>query len=158
MGMGYWQPRQIDFSKQSERLSVEADLSMEEREQILLGSHFWHDAPEHVTWFEDGAGVDDLLPKSRGEAAMKKASQKVLSDILEPRRLVWQQRFLWMALRSKYRQNTSIVPWQSFLALSQAIDQGVKLADIPFMQTAAEISLVAAEQRAEAVGGLPGKK
>jgi hypothetical protein len=80
---------------------------------------------------------------------MKKASQKILSDILEPKRLIWQQRFLWMALMSKYRQDTSVVPWQSFLALSQAIDQGIKLADVPFMQRAAEISLVAAEQRAK---------
>ena len=149
MGMGYWQPRQMDFLSQSERLTDEADLSVEDREQILLESHFWHDMPEYASWFENSAGVDDLLPESGGEAAMKKAIQRVLSDILEPKRLVWQQRFLWMALMSKYRKDIGFVSWQSFLALSQAIKQGVKLADIPFMQTAAEISLMAAEQRAK---------
>lgn len=124
--------------------------------QVMADAGDW---PEHLSvaesWFEDDARIDALLQDLVGPAEdwlprLPFAAAAIVDQILEPRRGVWAERLLWMAIWAKAAESRPPLPWQDFLIVADALQQDTPLGRIPLMQAIARRSVQSAWQRAQA--------
>ncbi len=100
-------------------------------------------------WFEDDEMVDEVVQgalKGKKEGKEERAVAAILAKVLEPRRELWLERLVLMALWLK-AQKTPPVPWYSMYHVAAAIAEGRPLKDIPLMREIAEVTCGAALER-----------
>ncbi len=100
-------------------------------------------------WFEDDNLVDRVVlnvMKGKGRRKEVKAVGDILSEVLEPRRTVWLERLVLMALWLKSQQSSPI-PWNWMFHVAAAVAAGSPLKDIPLMHSIAEVSYEVAMER-----------
>ena len=91
------------------------------------------------SWYEDDVVVKTAL--GRGRLTKKKAVEKIFSDILEPRRKHWADRFAWAALFLRSSDPTS--DWSDFLHVARALRTNRPLPKIPVMEYIAQTTYTA---------------
>ena len=157
IGGAWWLPERVSPEAEIERLepAFRAAMQPEFEAEVLKSSGDWPSSLAFASsWFEDDIRVDNLLRDRLGNpdrwlANMPKAASLIMDHILEPKRGLWTERLLWMALWSKACQHRRPpLPWPAFLVLAKALQQGTVLAHIPLMQAVAERSVQSALQRA----------
>jgi hypothetical protein len=156
VGGSWWLPERVEPDAEIERLepAFRADMDPELEPEILRMSGDWPSTLAFASsWFEDDVRVDNLLRDRIGNpdrwlASMSKAASLIMDQILEPKRGLWTERLLWMALMCKAcRHSRPPLPWPVFLVLAKALQQGTALARIPLMRAVAERSVHSALQR-----------
>ena len=156
VGGAWWLPERVSPEAEIERLepAFRAAMQPEFEAEVLKSSGDWPSSLAFASsWFEDDIRVDNLLRDRLGNpdrwlANMPKAASLIMDHILEPKRGLWTERLLWMALWSKAcPHGRPPLPWPVFLVLAKALQQGTALARIPLMQAVAERSVQSALQR-----------
>jgi hypothetical protein len=155
VGGNYWKPQRLACADVvADLLATDPDAFAPPRtRQVLTEAGNWPRSLRlAASWFEDDARVDDLLrralgPPERWLARLPSASALLVERILEDRRDVWAERLMWTALWARAAQTRPPVPWQSFLIVANALQQGTPLAQIPLMHAVAERSVQSAWQR-----------
>ena len=158
MGGEYWKSETLPVGATIAELRADdPDAFTPARIQEVLSKA--RDWPDYFTfaasWFEDDARVDAVLRESVGPVRdwlprLPVAIQAVVVKVLEPKRDVWAERLLWMALWAKAAENRAPRPWQEFLILAEALQQDRPLDQIPLMNAIALRTVQSALGRARA--------
>lgn len=154
----YWKPERVAPGAGIAELlaSDPGAFSPARVERVLAEAGGW---PGNLSladsWFEDDARVDAVLRERVGPfddwlPRLPFAAAAIVDQILEPKRGVWAERLLWMALWAKASQIRPPLPWQDFLIVADALQGDTPLARIPLMHTIALRSVQSAWQRARA--------
>ncbi len=155
-GGGYWTPELVSSADEIERLApaFRASVIAEREQGVLAASKHWPESePFAASWFEDDARIEALLREQIGGpdrwlACLPQAASALMSGLLEPKRDVWIERLLWMALLSAACQHDRPpMPWPAFVVIAKALQRGTPLAEVPLMQAVAERSVQSAWQR-----------
>ncbi len=155
-GGGYWTPEPVSPADEIERLgpAFRASVIAEREQGVLAASKHWPESQGFAaSWFEDDARIEALLRAQIGDpdrwlACLPQAANAILSGLLEPKRDVWIERLLWMALLSAACQHDRPpMPWPAFVVIAKALQRGTPLAEVPLMQAVAERSVQSAWQR-----------
>jgi hypothetical protein len=123
------------------------------RPQALEASRDWPDSEAFArSWFEDDAEVDEVVTKimkSRRRNKDSLAIDAIFAEILEPRRQQWLERLVLTALWLKSAKKPP-VPWERMAHVALSVgDENLPLERVPLLETIADISIVACEQRRE---------
>jgi hypothetical protein len=145
IGGATWNPSLVDWRAEADALVAlmpEALGRLDTIESLLkdCGAWIWAD-PVAESWFEDDATVTELLHKHRRRSE-DVLIDMVLREILEPRRDVWAERFLWTALWMKEGSPGDDRLWCGFAATAREMANGRPLDQIPVME---EIAVATAE-------------
>jgi hypothetical protein len=84
--------------------------------------------------------------KGKGRNKESSAVADITIEVLEPRRAVWLERLVLMALWLKSRQS-SPKPWHQMFHVAAGIAAGHPLKDIPLMHSIAKVTYEAAMER-----------
>lgn len=152
-------PQPIDFNAVLESMEASIDpkyLSSEYIEKSLEKSGKWmNDDFFAQGWFEDHDDVDQMLKKAfptfpniKSEPQILKAIMLILENVLEPKRTIWADRMLLMAIWAfssidKYKRLG-----KEFAILSRSLYRGKPLEDIPLMLEIARLTFQSALRRA----------
>jgi hypothetical protein len=107
----------------------------------------WEDFAD--AWFEDDELVDGVVlhsMKGKGRNKESRAVVDIIVEVLEPRRAVWLERLVLMALWLKSQQSAPI-PWHRMYHVAAGIAAGHPLKDIPLMLSIAKVTYEAAMER-----------
>ncbi len=158
MGGEYWKPEVLSLRATIAELRAgDPDAFTPARIQgVLDDARHWPDYfPFAVSWFEDDARVEAVLRESVGPVRdwslrLPVSIRAIVDDVLEPRRGVWAERLLWMALWARAAEKRAPRPWQDFLIIAEALEQDRPLAQIPLMNAIALRTVQSALGRARA--------
>ena len=156
LGTDRWQAKPLDTQRELVTLRQELQrndpdlLTAEAVAKALDESAGWPAWQEFAdAWFEDDNLVDRVVlnvMKGKGRRKEVKAVGDILSEVLEPRRTVWLERLVLMALWLKSQQSSPI-PWSWMFHVAAAVAAGSPLKDIPLMHSIAEVSYEVAMER-----------
>ncbi len=158
MGGEYWKPEVLSLRATIAELRAgDPDAFTPARIQgVLDDARHWPDYfPFADSWFEDDARVEAVLRESVGPVRdwslrLPVSIRAIVDDVLEPRRGVWAERLLWMALWARAAEKRAPRPWQDFLIIAEALQQGRPLGQIPLMNAIALRTVQSALGRARA--------
>ena len=145
MGGEYWKPEVLSVNATIAELRAgDPDACTPARiQEVLNDSRHWPDYSSFaVFWFEDDARVEEVLRESVGPVRdwflrLPVAIRAIVDDVLEPRRGIWAERLLWMALWARAAERRAPRPWQDFVIIAEALQQDRPLAQIPLMSAIA---------------------
>lgn len=134
-----WQDRHIDVAAEADTLVQElpdGDRSPEGVAALLeAGATLMDEEPLFSSWYEEGPEVERIIRQGRRDARIR----KVMTEVIQPHRGVWAEKFLLMALWSKASQDGEYRARTPVLAVAaRALAGDRPLADIPAMQIVAE--------------------
>jgi len=136
IGHADWQPELLDWRSALAAMLAElpaATVTPQAVSALLHTSADWADFDEIAeSWFEDDEHVARIVADGRQGA---QSVDRVLAEILAPRREKWAAYFLGTALWLREAPEDS--PWPGFVILAQALASGRDLADISVMQVIA---------------------
>jgi hypothetical protein len=158
MGGEYWKPEVLSVNSTIAGLRAgDPDAFTPARiQEVLAKARDW---PGYFTfaasWFEDDARVEAVLRESVGPAKdwlprLPVATRAIVDEVLDPRRGVWAERLLWMALWAKSAETLAPRPWQDFVIIAEALLEDIPLAQIPLMDAIALRTVQSALGRARA--------
>jgi hypothetical protein len=158
MGGEYWKPEVLALGATIAELRAgDPDAFTPARIQgVLDDARHWPDYfPFAVSWFEDDARVEAVLRESVGPVRdwslrLPVSIRAIVDDVLEPRRGVWAERLLWMALWARAAEKRAPQPWQDFVIIAEALEQNTPLGHIPLMHAIALRTVQSALGRARA--------
>lgn len=156
-GGDYWKPEALDpAALLAEWEAAEpASFSPARVQEVLAASQDWPvRRPFASSWFEDDARVDAILRKQIGKSRdglsrLHRLAQAILTEVVEPKRAVWTERLVWMALWARAGQGQAPVRWQDLAVLARVLHQGTPLETVPLMQAIALRSLESAFNRGQ---------
>jgi hypothetical protein len=132
IGHADWQPELLDWRSALAAMLAELPAAMMTPQAVsalLHTSADWADFDEIAeSWFEDDEHVARIVADGRQGA---QSVDRVLAEILAPRREKWAAYFLGTALWLREAPEDS--PWRGFVILAQALASGHDLADISVM-------------------------
>jgi hypothetical protein len=138
IGHADWQPALLDWRSALAAMLAElpaAMLTPQAVSALLHTSADWADFDEIAeSWFEDDEDVAHVVAAAGGRQRAR-AVDRVLADIIAPRREKWAAYFVGTALWLREAPEDS--PWRGFVILAQALASGRDLADISLMQVIA---------------------
>ncbi len=94
------------------------------------------------TWFEDDQEVRDFLAGCRTRD-FARLTRRVLDEIVEPRKLVWAERFLWLALWLREGPEDYALLWPQFTILARELARGRPAREIRLMEEIASTTVMA---------------
>lgn len=109
----------------------------------------WEDFAD--TWFEDDELVDRVMlhaMKGKGRNKENRAVEEITLEVLEPRRAVWLERLVLMALWLKAQKSPSI-PWHRMFHVASGIAAKHPLKDMPLMLSIARVTYEVAMERSK---------
>ncbi len=136
LGAAEWRAQRLDYEAELEQMlsglpsgqgTAAAQL------EAVRRSAEWVAMPELAgSWFEDDESAREIC------AAYSRTSKKLitalLEEVLEPRRDVWIERLVWMAMWSKAGKPGPGLPrWSDFALVARALIDGAPLAKVPLM-------------------------
>ncbi len=136
LGAAEWRAQSLDPEAEVSRLLAEAALASTlsiNLADALKRSAGWPLIPGLAdSWFEDDKRARDI--STRHARNRKKAVAAVLDEVIEPRRMAWAERLVWMALWAKAGGVVPGLPsWQDFALVASALYEAKPLAGIPLM-------------------------
>jgi hypothetical protein len=138
IGYADWQPELLDWRSALAAMLAElpaAMLTPQAVNALLHTSADWADLDEIAeSWFEDDEHVARVVADIGGRQGAQSVD-RVLAEILAPRREKWAAYFLGTALWLREAPEDSL--WRGFVILAQALASGRDLADISVMQVIA---------------------
>ena len=138
IGHAEWQPELLDWRSALAAMFAELPAPMlmpQAVSALLYTSADWADFDEIAeSWFEDDEHVARVVADVGGRQGAQSVD-RVLAEILAPRRDKWAAYFLGTALWLREAPDDS--PWRGFVILAQALASGRDLADISVMQVIA---------------------
>ena len=157
-GGEYWEPRRISISDEIAALEESSPDTLNPAmiSRVLEESGDWPLEQKFASsWFEDDASVENLLndiaPSYLSPMQLPKLSIKVLEEVVEPKRDIWCERCLLMALWTKASQSQNNALWKAHLINARALHQGMELHEIPLMIGVAMRSIWSAKRRVESI-------
>jgi len=109
----------------------------------------WEDFAD--AWFEDDEQVDKVMlnaKKGKGRNKENRAVENIAAEVLEPRRVVWLERLVLMALWLKAQKSPPIL-WQRMFHVAAGVAAGHPFKDIPLMFSIAKVTYQVAMERNE---------
>ena len=135
IGHADWQPELLDWRSALAAMLAELPAPMlmpQAVSALLYTSADWADFDEIAeSWFEDDEHVARVVADIGGRQGAQSVD-RVLAEILAPRREKWAAYFLGTALWLREAPQNSL--WRGFVILAQALASGRDLADISVMQ------------------------
>jgi hypothetical protein len=158
MGGEYWKPEVLALGATiAELRASDPDAFTPARiQEVLDDARHWPDYSSFaVSWFEDDARVEEVLRESVGPVrdwflCLPVSIRAITDGVLEPRRGVWAERLLWMALWARAAEWRAPRPWQDFVILAEALQQDRPVGSIPLMSAIALRTVQSALGRARA--------
>ena len=156
IGTDRWKAEPFDAER--ELSALREDLARN-KEELLTGEAVaealeesaewpeWEDFAD--AWFEDDELVDRVMlhaMKGKGRNKEERAVEEITIEVLEPRRAVWLERLVLMALWLKSQQSAPIA-WHRMYHVAVGIAAGHPLKDIPLMLSIAKVTYEAAMER-----------
>ena len=141
-----WRPRQRDYLEVLDELGAELPDEINAPgpiDEIIETSDLWGSIESiSDSWFEDGREVQDLLSESDDDLD-EDLLQRVLDEIVEPRKSKWTERFVWTALLLKEAKVDHLLPWPQFTVLARELANGRSASGIPLMESIAFTTMLA---------------
>ena len=145
VGIEKWQPNECDnedLATLIESSIAPSRIQPKAVTKVIKESADWIDELDFLdSWFEDNAEVDQIL----FDASMSDVPQKVdeiIKLVLESRRAIWAEQFLWTALWLKESQGL-LSPWVEFFIIGRELNNGRPIIEIPIMRGIAETTVLA---------------
>ena len=143
LGAAEWRAQRLDPGGELERLLAElppGQATNAARLEAIKRSADWLKRPDLAgSWFEDDEEARTLC--ARLPRAAKTLIPTLLAEILEPRRGVWAERLVWMALWTRAGAAGPELPsWVDYARVAQALYAGTPLADLPLMTGIAKLT------------------
>jgi len=115
------------------------------RAEALQRSAGWTRLPELAgSWFEDDEQARDIC--AHHARAPRKAAAAVLAEVVAPRRALWAERLVWMALWARAGgEGPGLPPWSDYALVAQALYDGLPLERVPLMAEIARLTVARAE-------------
>jgi hypothetical protein len=159
LGCDQWKAAPLDVPAELTALRAELErrgdrfVSERYRQQALEASRDWPDSEAFArSWFEDDVEVDEVVTKIKKSRRRNKDSlaiDAIFAVILEPRRQQWLERLVLTALWLKSAKKPP-VPWEQMVHVALVVgDENLPLERVPLMETIADISFMACEERLE---------
>jgi hypothetical protein len=150
LGRDRWRPVRFEAARELlqlwEELQSSAPRLLDDNEYspALRDSGDWLSGQSFLgSWFEQGEAVARLVAAQGNKGAADAAVERILDDLLEPRRGVWLERLVICALWLKSGDKGPL-PWHKMFHLAQAVaDETIPLRDIPLMVSIARLTLKA---------------
>lgn len=136
IGATPWQPQRLAVDEAIGEFLPELPEELQSAkavEGILKNSAAWagHSGITE-SWFEDDQEVADLLMAAKSPRRTL-LSQKVLDEVIEPRREKWVERSFWAALWCREGPEALRPLWPNFLLVAKALREGYPLKKISLM-------------------------
>lgn len=147
VGLSNLHPAQLDVSELVRSLYEELPANAREAAYIdsVVRTNEGIDVESYDffnSWFEDDAGLDNILSKKRQTRAKKIG--RIFTEILEKRRLKWAESCAWVALALKSApKGMETSDWYSFAILAHEILGERPVADFALLQMIADASISA---------------
>ena len=143
LGASEWRAQRLDPGSELERLLAElppGQATHAARLEAIKRSADWLKRPDlGGSWFEDDEGARALC--ARLPRGAKTLIPTLLAEILEPRRGVWAERLVWMALWTRAGAAGPELPsWVDYARVAQALYAGTPLVDVPLMTGIAKLT------------------
>lgn len=147
IGAHDWTPQTFDWRAELDALvkALPAAVNTDKhRREILQHSEFWslHDAT-HDSWFEEGLHVREALASLSKRRDRARATERILTAVIDPARDKWAEHFAWIAFRLHECEEPAAT-WENFAVLAAALDNGAALSDISVMRAIATRTVEAA--------------
>ncbi len=143
LGAAEWRAQRLDAAEELEQMLSDlpsGQAASAARQEALRRSADWLKMPELAgSWFEDDERARAVcLAHARSS---KKLIAALLAEVVEPRRGVWAERLVWMAMWSKVGNAGSGLPrWSDYALVAQALYGGTPLAEVPLMTGIAKLT------------------
>ncbi len=156
-----WKPIALDSKTEIDQLYSEAKklsrpiFSETAMLKIFKESYSWVGEKKFAdSWFEDDARVFKALKRELGnprqwERKHTQAIELILDEILEPKRQIWQERLVLMALWLKANPGRPPLGWHKMLLMADQLLGEIPLERNPLMIAVADATFDAALQRGE---------
>ena len=143
LGAAEWRAQRLDAGAELEQLLSELPAGQANptaRLAALKRSAGWLKMPELAgSWFEDDESARALCAVHARNS--KKLMAALLTEVIEPRRGVWAERLVWMALWTKAGAAGRELPsWVDYARVAQALYAGTPLAELPLMTGIAKLT------------------
>lgn len=140
LGAAEWRAERLDAQAEVGRLLADAPAGATEA-AALRRSGDWIGIPDLAgSWFEDDELARDVC--ARLARTPRKAATAVLAEVIEPRRALWAERLVWMAL---WTQAGGAVPGlpdhHDFALVARALYDGKPLGEVPLMTGVARLTV-----------------
>lgn len=152
----YWKPKNISISDEIESMeAITPDtLNQNTISRVLESCGDWPIyQPFASSWLEDNASVEAILlaiaPSNQWHEKMATLSMKILDKIIEPKRFIWAERLMLMAIWAKNTSTKDKFLFQSHMINARALQQGTPLEEIPLMVSVAARTILSAKKRVE---------
>ena len=141
-----WRPFRRGYEEVLDELSGELPNGLDRPDvidDIIESSDRWGSI-ESVSdsWFEQGREVQGLLAEHDDDCG-EDILQRVLDEIVVPRKAMWTERFVWTAMWLKEASPDRLLPWMHFTVLARELANGRSAAEIPLMENIAFTTLLA---------------
>ncbi|MEI6557362.1 MAG: hypothetical protein WCO00_03065 [Rhodospirillaceae bacterium] len=143
LGAGDWRAQRLDAGAELEQLLSElpaGQATPAARIEALRRSAEWLKMPALAdSWFEDDESARALcLAHGRNT---KKLIPALLAEVIEPRRGIWAERLVWMALWTRAGGGGPGLPaWSDYARVAQALYAGAPLTEVPLMTAIAKLT------------------
>jgi hypothetical protein len=152
IGAADWQPRPIDWEAELEALSAGIDparLKPEAVKELLEDSDDLLDQTDITdSWYEVAFDILEQVLDIQAENPSRRLD-RIIEEILEPRRAWWGELMLRMALWHRNMVGDRFRPWQDWTIVGREIERGRPLREIALMRTVAARTLELAEEQEE---------
>ncbi|MFH0729216.1 MAG: SEC-C metal-binding domain-containing protein [Pseudomonadota bacterium] len=159
LGCEYWIPKRLSLEEEIASLEADIDpslLSSGNVSRVLRLSFDWPGKkPFAASWFEDDARIDEILVKIpgfspySGEGKLKKATERIMKEVIPERYPVWAERVLLMALWARACKKRSPLPWEDFFIVARQLRQSTAPEETPLLRAVAERSVLSGIRRME---------
>jgi hypothetical protein len=80
---------------------------------------------------------------------LKKATERIMKEVIRERYPVWAERLLFMTLWAKACKNRSPLPWEDFFIVARQLKQSTAPEEAPLLRAVAERSILSGIRRME---------
>ena len=143
LGAAEWRAQRLDAGAELEQLLSElpaGQATPAARLEALRRSADWVKRPDLAgSWFEDDESARALAALHPRNS--KKLIAALLAEVLEPRRAIWAERLVWMALWTRAGGGGPDLPlWSDYARVAQTLYAGTPLAEVPLMTAIAKLT------------------
>ena len=143
LGAAEWRAQRLDAGAELEQLLSElpaGQATPAARQEALRRSAGWLKLPDLAgSWFEDDEGARSLCTIHGRNS--KKLIAALLAEVIEPRRAIWAERLVWVALWAKAGgAGTDLPQWSDFARVAQSLYAGTPLTEVPLMTGIAKLT------------------